>query len=159
MRPNQSLQLTAGRSDAQLKFMKHIVDVARARSRQRQLSYFSLDLITLHSPSAFALARLAIIILGTVIFILSTFLTRPWPFAGWVKGAFWILGVAGATWGAIRIVLLVHGHSLSRRAYLFLDTQQPFMLGIAFAMLALFFISGEAYRGTQRWRELKKHKS
>ena len=33
--PSQSLQLTAGRCDDQLEFMKHIVDVAEARSRQR----------------------------------------------------------------------------------------------------------------------------
>ena len=34
-RPNQSLQRTAGRCDDQLEFMKHIVDVTKARSRQR----------------------------------------------------------------------------------------------------------------------------
>jgi hypothetical protein len=33
--PNQSLQLTAGRRDDELEFMKHIVDVAKARFRQR----------------------------------------------------------------------------------------------------------------------------
>ncbi len=33
--PNQSLQLTAGRRDDQLEFMKHVVGVAKARSRQR----------------------------------------------------------------------------------------------------------------------------
>ena len=35
LRSNQSLQLTAGRRDDQFEFMKHIVDVAKARSRQR----------------------------------------------------------------------------------------------------------------------------
>ena len=33
--PNQSLQLTAGRRESSLDFMKHIVDVAKARFRQR----------------------------------------------------------------------------------------------------------------------------
>jgi hypothetical protein len=32
---NQSLQLTAGRRDDQVEFMKHVVDVTKARSRQR----------------------------------------------------------------------------------------------------------------------------
>jgi hypothetical protein len=39
---NQSLQLTAGRRDDPLEFMKHIADVAKARSRQRWLSSVSL---------------------------------------------------------------------------------------------------------------------
>src|SRR5947208_6415966 len=96
--------------------------------------------------------------LGAVLLVLSTFFTRPWPYAIWVKAAFWILGLAGIAWGVIRTVLLLHSHSLSRRAYHFLDLQQSFMLGIAFGMLVLFFISGEAYRGVRRWRELKKQK-
>jgi hypothetical protein len=109
-----------------------------------------------HSPSVFALARIAIIVIGAVLLALSTFLTRPWPYAGWVKAAFWMLGLAGITWGVSRIILLLNGQSLSRRTYHFLDFQQPFMLGVAFGLLALFFISGEASRGVQRWRELKK---
>ena len=32
---DQSLQLTAGRRDDQFEFMKHIVDVTKARRRQR----------------------------------------------------------------------------------------------------------------------------
>ena len=32
---NQSLQLTAGRRDDQFEFVKHIVDVTKARRRQR----------------------------------------------------------------------------------------------------------------------------
>jgi hypothetical protein len=39
--------------------------------------------------------------------------------------------------------------------YWFLDSQWPFMLGIAVGILVLFFVSGEAYRGVKRWRELK----
>jgi hypothetical protein len=35
MPSNQLLQLTAGRRDGQLEFMKHIVDGMKARSRQR----------------------------------------------------------------------------------------------------------------------------
>jgi len=115
----------------------------------------SLDPFALDT-SAFSLARLALIVFGATLFVLSTFFTRPWPFAAWVKVAFWMLGLSGIAWGAIRIVLLSHGQSLSRRSYHFLDTQQPFLLGVAFGILALFLISGEAYRGTQRWRELKK---
>jgi p-aminobenzoyl-glutamate transporter AbgT len=58
-------------------------------------------------------------------------------------------------WAALRIILVVHGHLLSRQMYWFLDSQRPFMLGIAVGMLVLFFVSGEAYRGVKRWRELK----
>ncbi len=88
--------------------------------------------------------------------MLSTVFTRPWPFAAWVKSAFWLLGLAGITWGATKIFLFLHGQSLSPRVYHFLYVQQLILLGIAFGALALFFISGEAYRGVQRWRDLRK---
>ncbi len=45
---------------------------------------------------------------------------------------------------------------MSRQMYHFFDSQQPFVLGVASAMLILFFVSGEAFRGVTRWRELKK---
>jgi hypothetical protein len=99
---------------------------------------------------------LGIIILGAIFFVLSTFFTRPWPFAAWVKIAFWVLGLAGITWGATKIFLLLHGQSLPSRVYYFLHVEQLVLLGIAFGALALFFFSGEAYRGVQRWRELRK---
>ena len=74
----------------------------------------------------------------------------------WVKAAFWVLGLAGITWGATKIFVLLHPQSLSPRVYYFLHVQQLVLLGVAFAVLALFFVSGEAYRGVQRWRELRK---
>jgi hypothetical protein len=112
-----------------------------------------------HSFTALELARLIIILAGSVIFVLSTIFSRPWVFAPWVKSAFWLLGLACIIWAALRIILVVHGHSLSHQMYWFLDSQRPFMLGIAVGMLVLFFVSGEAYRGIARWRELKKPRS
>jgi hypothetical protein len=43
IRPNQSLQATAGRSDASAKDYENTFVAVRARSRQRRLSSFSLD--------------------------------------------------------------------------------------------------------------------
>jgi len=106
--------------------------------------------------SAFTVVRLAIIVFGGLFFVLSTFFTRPWPFAPWVKAAFWLLGLAAIACGAIKFLLLLYGRSLSVHAYHFLHVQQLVLLGIAFGVLALFFISGEAHRGVQRWRELRK---
>ena len=40
--PNQSLHLTAGRRDDQLEFHETVVEVMKARSRQRWLTLFSL---------------------------------------------------------------------------------------------------------------------
>jgi len=117
---------------------------------------FSLDLLAL-SPSPFTLARLGLIVLGAIFFVLSTFFTRPWPFAAWVKTAFWLLGLTGITWGATKIFVLLHGQSLSPRVYYFLHVQQLVLLGIAFGVLALFFVSGEAVRGVRRWRDLRKN--
>jgi p-aminobenzoyl-glutamate transporter AbgT len=112
-----------------------------------------------HSITAFELARLLIIVAGAAALAVSTIFSRPWLFAAWVKPAFWLLGLACVVWAALRLVLVFHGNSLSRQMYRFLDSQRPFMLGIAFAMLVLFFVSGEARRGVARWRELKKQRS
>jgi hypothetical protein len=73
-----------------------------------------------------------------------------------VKTAFWLLGLAGITWGATKIFVLLHGQSLSPRLCYFLHVQQLVLLGIAFGVLALFFVSGEAVRGVRRWQDLRK---
>ena len=100
-----------------------------------------------------------IIVVGAAVLVLSTIFLRPWVFAGWVKPAFWLLGLACMVWAALKLLLLFHGHAMSRQMYHFFDSQQPFMLGVASATLILFFISGEASRGVARWRELKKERS
>ena len=110
----------------------------------------------MHSLTAFGFAHIAIIAIGALLLVLSTFFTRPWPYAEWVKAAFWILGVAGVTWATIRFVLLFGDSSLSRQMHHFLYVTQLVLLGIAFGILALFFVSGEAVRGIRRWRELKE---
>ena len=99
-----------------------------------------------------------IIVVGATVLVLSTIFSRPWVFAAWVKPAFWLLGLACIVWAALRLVLVFQGHAMSRGMYDFLDAQEPFLLGVASAMLILFFISGEASRGVARWRELKKER-
>jgi hypothetical protein len=96
------------------------------------------------SLTAFEIVRLFIIVVGGVVLTLSTIFSRPWVFAAWVKPAFWILGLACIVWAALRLVLVLHGHAMSRGMYDFVDSQEPFLLGVASAMLILFFISGEA---------------
>jgi uncharacterized membrane protein YidH (DUF202 family) len=108
----------------------------------------------LHSSSLFQLVNAAIIIGGSLFFVLCTFFTRPWTFAAWVKTAFWILGLAGIACGLIRLVLFFHSSHLSRQTYHFLASTELVLLGIAFGVLVLFFASGEAYQGWRRWREL-----
>ena len=113
----------------------------------------------MHSLTAFEIVRLFIIVVGAAVLVLSTVFLRPWVFAGWVKPAFWLLGLACIVWAALRLVLVFHGYAMSHRMYHFFDSQQPFLLGVASATLILFFISGEALRGAARWRELKKERS
>ena len=113
----------------------------------------------MHSLTAFEIVRLFIIVVGAAVLVLSTVFLRPWVFAGWVKPAFWLLGLACVVWAALRLLLVFHGYAMSRRMYHFFDSQQPFLLGVASATLILFFISGEASRGVTRWRELKKERS
>jgi len=112
-----------------------------------------------HSFTPFEIARLFIIVIGAAILVLSTIFLRPWVFAAWVKPAFWLLGLACIVWAALRLLLVFHGDAMSRQMYHFFDSQQPFVLGVASAMLILFFVSGEAFRGAARWRELKKERS
>ena len=109
----------------------------------------------MHSFTPFEIARLFIIVVGAAVLALSTIFLRPWVFAAWVKPAFWLLGFACILWAVLRLVLVFHGHAMSRGMYAFFDAQQPFLLGVASATLILFFISGEASRGVTRWRELK----
>ena len=113
----------------------------------------------MHSFTPFEIARLFIIVIGAAILVLSTIFLRPWVFAAWVKPAFWLLGLACIVWAALRLLLVFHGDAMSRQMYHFFDSQQPFVLGVASAMLILFFVSGEAFRGAARWRELKKERS
>ena len=113
----------------------------------------------MHSFTAFEIIRLFIIVVGAAVLALSTIFSRHWVFAAWVKPAFRLLGLACISWAALRLVLAFHGHAMSRGMYDFFDAQEPFLLGVASAMLILFFISGEASRGVARWRELKKERS
>ena len=110
-------------------------------------------------PPPFSVVNAAIVIGGSLFFLLCTFFTRPWTFGAWVKPAFWIFGLAGIAAGVIRLVLLFRHPQLSPQSHHFLASIQPVLLGIAFGVLVLFFVSGEAYRGVQRWRELKKQRS
>jgi hypothetical protein len=112
----------------------------------------------LHSSSHFGVITDAIIIGGSIFFVLCTFFTRPWTYAAWVKVAFWILGVAGVTSGVMSLVLLSSRSVLSRQTYYFIASFRPVVSGVALGVLILFFASGEAYRGWQRWRELKAKK-
>jgi len=50
----------------------------------------------------------------------------------------------------------LRGSSLSRQTFSFLTFNEHFLLGASFALLALFFFSGEAQRGRRRWKERTK---
>jgi hypothetical protein len=104
------------------------------------------------------LIRAAIVCIGVLFLLASTFNNRSWTFAFWVKVAFWMVAPVGLAWVGIRFVLLLYGHSLSRKTYHVLYSLQPFLLGFALGVLSLFFFSGEAVAGYRRWRDLKSTK-
>ncbi len=109
-----------------------------------------------HSIFVFRLTVIAIFGIGVVLLFISTFLSRPWMFADWVKVDFWIMGTVGLAWTGLKLVLLLLHQSMSRHTYLFLDHIGTLLSGVLLGLLALFFISGEAVRGCKRWRELKR---
>jgi len=53
-------------------------------------------------------------------------------------------------------LLLLRGDSLSPQTFSSLTFLEHFLLGASFALLALFFFSGEAQQGLRRWKEVKK---
>ena len=110
----------------------------------------------LRSPEFFPLLRVGIIVAGALILLFASIFSRRWTYASWVKVAFLMLAVAGVGWGALRTLLLLHGDSLSPQTFSSLTFLEHFLLGASFALLALFFFSGEAQQGLRRWKELKK---
>ena len=109
----------------------------------------------MHLVFIFRLAMIAIIGTGGLLLCMSTFLSRPWVCAEWVKVDFWIIGIVGLAWTALKLALLLLPQSMSRHTYLFLDHIGTLLSGVMLGLLALFFPSGEAVRGCKRWRELK----
>jgi hypothetical protein len=112
----------------------------------------------MHSPVLFPLIRAIIVCIGVLFLLASTFNSHSWPFAFWVKVAFWMVAPVGLVWVGIRFALLLYGHSLSRETYYVLYSLQPFLMGFALGVLSLFFLSGEAVAGYRRWRDLKATK-
>jgi hypothetical protein len=95
----------------------------------------------MHSVFVFRLAMIAIIGTGALLLFMSTFLSRPWVCAEWVKVDFWIIGIVGLARTALKLALLLlpqSGHT-----YLFLDHIGMLLSGVLLGLLALFFLSGE----------------
>jgi hypothetical protein len=113
----------------------------------------------MHAVFVVRLALIAIVGIGTLLVFISTFLTRPWVYAEWVKVDFWIIGVVGIAWTVLKFALLLSHQSMTRHTYLFLDHIGTLLSGIVLGLLALFFLSGEAVRGCKRWRELKRKRT
>ena len=112
----------------------------------------------MHSPVLFPLIRATVVCLGVLLLLASTFNNRSGTFAFGVKVAFWMVTPVGLAWAGIRIVLLLHGQSLSRETYHVLYSLQPFLMGSVLGVLSLFFLSGEAVAGYCRWRDLTSTK-
>jgi multisubunit Na+/H+ antiporter MnhB subunit len=97
--------------------------------------------------------------IGALLLLMSTFLSRPWVCAEWVKIDFWMIGIVGLVWTALKLSLLLRHHFMSRHTYLFFDHIGTLLSGVLLGLLALFFLSGEAVRGCKRWRELKRKRT
>jgi len=113
----------------------------------------------MHSILAFRLAMIATVGIGALLLFVSTFLSRPWLCAEWVKIDFWMIGIVGLTWAALKLSLLLWHHFMSRHTYLFLDHIGTLLSGVLVGLLGIFFLSGEAVRGCKRWRELNRKSS
>jgi FtsH-binding integral membrane protein len=129
-------------------------------ARQRRVAQLRLvRRHPMHSVFVIRLALIGIVGIGTLLVFISTFLTRPWVCAEWVKVDFWIIGVVGIAWTVLKFALLLSYQSMTRHTYLFLDHIGTLLSGIVLGLLALFFLSGEAVRGCKRWRELKRQRT
>jgi hypothetical protein len=113
----------------------------------------------MHSILVFRLAIIATVGIGALLLLMSTFLTRPWVCAEWVKINFWTIGIIGLVWTVLKLSLLLRHPLMSRHTYLFLGHIGTLLSGVLVGLLAIFFLSGEAVRGCKRWRELKRKSS
>jgi hypothetical protein len=110
----------------------------------------------MHLPPSVAFASALVVLIGALLLIIAAIVNRPWLYAHWVRISFWMIGLSGVAWAALKLVMLVKGHSLSYRAYLTLDHYRTLAAGMGLGLLALFFLSGEAVAGIKKWRELKR---
>ena len=113
----------------------------------------------MHSIFVFRLVMIATVGIGALLLFMSTFLSRPWVCSEWVKIDFWMIGIVGLVWTALKLSLLLRPHFMSRHAYPFLDHIGTLLSGVLVGLLAIFFFSGEAVRACKRWRELKRKSS
>jgi hypothetical protein len=113
----------------------------------------------MHSIFVFRLAMIATVSIGALLLFMSTFLSRPWVFAEWVKVDFWMIGIVGLVWPALKLSLLLRYHFMSRHTYLFLDHIGTLLSGVLLGLLAIVLLSGEAVRACKLWRELKRKSS
>lgn len=86
--------------------------------------------------------------------LLSPSLMRPWPFQPWVRVACRIFGFTLLVF--LALALLLSQQEFPWATFWALNTIKTIFLGIAAGMLILFFLSGEALRGIQRSREMKR---
>ena len=106
-------------------------------------------------PSA-PLIQCAIIILGALLLICSTF-SKRWFYAAWVKTAFWILFVAATLDVSLAVFLARTG--FTEATFWRIRTIKSWCVGVGVGMLLLFFLSGEALRGYHRWRDYKRDRN
>ena len=94
-----------------------------------------------------------IVFLGALLLVVATF-SKRWVYAAWVKRAFWIFAIA--TLIIAGLTLLMAFHAFSWATFWALYSIKMVFMGLAFGMLLIFFLSGEAVHGYRRWRELRR---
>ena len=113
----------------------------------------------MHLPHSVTLVLVVAVFLGSLVFVVAALFNQPWLYSHWVKAAFCMIGVCGVAWASIRLIMLLYADSLARHTYLTLDHYRTFFAGACIALLALFFLSGEARASLQKWREFKMSRS
>ena len=104
-------------------------------------------------PTLLQIIAFSVIAAGMLLFTISTF-SRRWFFDPWVKSAFRMS--AAAALPALIIVIVLARSAFRWPVFWALQNLKMTLLGLSLGPVLLFFISGEARRGIQRWREHKR---
>jgi len=104
-------------------------------------------------PTLSQIIAFSVIASGMLLLTISTF-SRRWFFDPWVKSAFRLS--AAATLPALVIVIVLARRAFPWPVFWALQNVKMTLLGLSLGPFLLFFISGEARRGIQRWREHKR---
>lgn len=100
-------------------------------------------------PTPLWYSMAVVLTLCAAILFVGTF-RSPWIFAAWLRMASRMF--AATTIGYLVLTILIAGRSIDFTTFWALYTIKTVLLGMSFALVLLFFLSGEVFRVLRIWK-------